>query len=168
MNNELINEYKDDRTKELRGIFSSFSILQNRLQTIFDKTDTKITSKQFLLLTMIRYSKTALSYTELGKQIGTSRQNVKKLAILLEKNGFVKIDTASSKGNKVSINITEYAEEYFNKVYDEHTEILEKIFADYSNEEIDMFYQLMTKLYSGVEKVEEGLTGQTGTTIRKS
>ncbi|KAF1298445.1 MarR family transcriptional regulator [Enterococcus sp. JM4C] len=151
---KLINEYEGERTDEIRGIFSSISILQNRLQTLFDKTDTKITMKQFMLLTMLRHSKGS-SYTELGKLLGSSRQNIKKLAVLLEKNGFIKIESATGKNNRVQLTLTDYAESYFEKVYADHTTILSDIFADYTDEEIHLFYGLITRLYVGVER-EEG------------
>lgn len=148
----LINEYEGDRVKEIRGVFSSISILQNRLQTIFDKSDTQITLKQFMVLAMIRHAKHAPSYTQLGELLGSSRQNIKKLVTLLEKNGFVEVKPG--KGNMVSIHLTDVASSYFGKVYDEHSIILERIFSVYSDEEIHTFYLLITKLYDGVKQEE--------------
>ena len=72
-------------------MFSTLCIAENRLQTIFDKSSSGITLKQFMLLTMVRQSEERLTFTQLGDLLGCSRQNIKKLAAVLEQKGFVTI-----------------------------------------------------------------------------
>ncbi|MDH6363336.1 MarR family transcriptional repressor of emrRAB [Enterococcus sp. PF1-24] len=152
---DLIQKFKDERNDEIRGIFASIFILQNRLQTIFDKTDEQLTLKQFMLLTMIKYSNEKTTYTQLGKLLGSSRQNVKKLAVSLEKKGFVTIEGEPQNNRNTAISLTKKAEEYTKTVYETHTKKLQSIFIEYSDEEIQLFYKMITKLYSGVEIAEK-------------
>ncbi|MGO0862648.1 MarR family transcriptional regulator, partial [Clostridioides difficile] len=63
----MIKNFSGERNNEVRGIFSSIFILQNRLQTIFDKTDEHLTLKQFMLLTMVKYADEKTTFTYLGK-----------------------------------------------------------------------------------------------------
>lgn len=150
----MIKEFSGKRENEIRGIFSSISILQNRLQTIFDKTDEALTLKQFMLLTMIKYSDKKTTLTHLGNLLGSSRQNVKKLATSLEQKGFITISHEIDNKKNTSLSLTQKAEDYADKVSALHTEKLNGIFSDYSDEEIYLFYQLITKLYAGVEREE--------------
>lgn len=150
----MIKEFSGKRENEIRGIFSSISILQNRLQTIFDKTDEALTLKQFMLLTMIKYSDKKTTLTHLGNLLGSSRQNVKKLATSLEQKGFITISHEIDNKKNTSLSLTQKAEDYADKVSALHTEKLNGIFSDYSDEEIHLFYQLITKLYAGVEREE--------------
>lgn len=153
--NELINEYSDNRENEIKGIFASIFILQNRLQTIFDKTDPELTLKQFMLLTMIRFSNGKTTFTHLGKLLGSSRQNIKKLALSLEKKEFIIIQQEVDNKRNTSITLTKKAVEYVDIVSELHTQKLTSLFNDYSTEEIHLFYQMITKLYVGVEREEE-------------
>ncbi|MHC5229140.1 MarR family winged helix-turn-helix transcriptional regulator [Enterococcus sp. LJL99] len=153
--NELINEYSDNRENEIKGIFASIFILQNRLQTIFDKTDPELTLKQFMLLTMIRFSNSKTTFTHLGKLLGSSRQNIKKLALSLEKKEFIIIQQEVDNKRNTSITLTKKAVEYVDIVSELHTQKLTSLFNDYSTEEIHLFYQMITKLYVGVEREEE-------------
>ncbi|WP_407124795.1 hypothetical protein [Marinilactibacillus psychrotolerans] len=51
--------------------------------------------------------------------------------------------------------MTKKAHEYSETVFDNHTDYLNNIFQDYSNDEIHLFYNMITKLYAGVERLEE-------------
>lgn len=150
----MIQQFEGSREKEQRGIFASIFILQNRLQTIFDKTDEHLTLKQFMLLTMINFSNEKTTYTSLGRLLGSSRQNVKKLAISLEKKEFIIINHEPENKRNTSLQMTQKAYDYLDIVLDTHSQKLNQIFADYTEEEIHFFYKMITKLYSGVEREE--------------
>jgi len=150
----MIRDFNDDRKNEIRGIFASIFILQNRLQTIFDKTDEHLTLKQFMLLTMVKYADEKTTFTYLGKLLGSSRQNIKKLVVSLEKKGFITIEHEPNNKRNTSIALTKKADEYSQKIQGLHTAKLNDIFQDYSTEEIHLFYQMITKLYTGVEREE--------------
>ncbi len=153
--NHMIEAFAGKRENEIRGIFSSISILQNRLQTIFDKTDEVLTLKQFMLVMMIKHSDEVTTFTHLGHLLGSSRQNVKKLAAALEEKGFITISHEAGNKKNTSLSLTQKAVSYYDKVFALHTEKLNSIFNDYSDDEIHLFYQLITKLYSGVEREEK-------------
>lgn len=88
---DLIRRFKGTRERQEKAVFSTLCIAENRLQTIFDRSSSGITLKQFMLLTMVRQSEERLTFTQLGDLLGCSRQNIKKLAAVLEQKGFVTI-----------------------------------------------------------------------------
>lgn len=104
---------------------------------------------------MIKYSEEKTTYTKLGQLLGSSRQNVKNLALSLEKKGVITITIEPSNKRNTLIILTKKAHEYSEAVFDNHTDYLNNIFQDYSNDEIHLFYNMITKLYAGVERLEE-------------
>ena len=94
---ELIQRFSKTREQQEKAIFSTLFILGNRLQTIFDERIPDITLKQFMLLSLIRQADTQMTFTQLGSMMGCSRQNVKKLAAVLERNGYVTIKKKQSR-----------------------------------------------------------------------
>ncbi|KRN06650.1 hypothetical protein FD15_GL000200 [Liquorilactobacillus sucicola DSM 21376 = JCM 15457] len=150
----MISKFKGSNTDEIRGIFASIFILQNRLQIIFDNNSEMLTLKQFMLLTMIKHTDKNTTLTHLGKLLGSSRQNIKKLAISLEKKGFITIKQEVGNKRNTALALTEKAKKYSTAVAELHTAKLNEIFSDYTQEEIHLFYKMITKLYTGVERQE--------------
>ena len=64
---DLIRRFKGTRERQEKAVFSTLCIAENRLQTIFDRSSSGITLKQFMLLTMVRQSELLLSNMEIGR-----------------------------------------------------------------------------------------------------
>lgn len=152
---KLSQKFSSTRQNQLKAIFSTLFIAANRLQTIFDKDVPDITLKQFMLMTMVKQTKEALTLTELGELLGCSRQNIKKLAGVLEKKGFVKIEKDADDLRAAKIRQTQKLESYFEQMSKAYQEKLGLIFEDYSDEEISLLFELMMKLYGGIERLEK-------------
>ncbi|HBF1253026.1 TPA: MarR family transcriptional regulator, partial [Clostridioides difficile] len=88
----LMKKYMVDDDSRKQAIFASIFVMQNKLQTTCDKLDPELTMKQWLLLAIADSVDETLTLTKLGELMGCSRQNVKKLAIALEKKGFIQIE----------------------------------------------------------------------------
>lgn len=151
--------WEDCRGREMqeKGLFASLFILQNRLQTAFDKADGEMTLKQFMLLVMARRALARSEYpsfTDLGRTLGCSRQNIKKLAVLLQKNGFVDILPSTRDARACTLQLTERANTYLEQQAPRNRSVLHRLFADYTDEELANFYRLMMKLYKGTGRIE--------------
>lgn len=149
---ELFKEYDCDTMHRIQAIFSSIFVLQNRMQTAGEKIQTQISMKQWLLLAMTECCPEPRTLTNLGTLMGCSRQNVKKLASALEKQGFVRLLSGSK--NSVQIELTEKVADYSKKIAERHAQTLQLLFADFSEEEIEQLFKLYAKLYAGMERVE--------------
>ena len=86
---DLTRKFSGTREDQGKAIFSTLFIAGNRLQTLFDSHIPELSLKQFMLLSMVRQSEEPLTFTQLGSLLGCSRQNIKKLADVLEKKGFI-------------------------------------------------------------------------------
>lgn len=151
--NNLFKEFDCDTPHRIQAVFSSIFILQNRMQTAGEKIQTQISMKQWLLLAMLGCCPQPRTLTNVGTLMGCSRQNVKKLALALEKQGFVRLIAGSS--NSVQIELAEKAAEYAQEMGERHARTLQLLFEDFSEEEIEQLFRLYAKLYAGVERVEK-------------
>lgn len=151
--NDLFDAYACDTKHQEQAIFTSLFVLQNRMQTAGDKLQTEISMKQWLLLAMVECCPPPHTLTRIGALMGCSRQNVKKLAQALERKGFVRLESGTS--NAVEVVLTDAAQSYTVNVEARHAQALALLFADFSEEEIAMLFQLYRKLYTGMTRVEQ-------------
>ena len=150
--NESFEQFNCDTTHRMQAIFSSIFVLQNRMQTAGEKLQTKISMKQWLLLAMTACCPEPRTLTNIGNLMGCSRQNVKKLALVLEKKGFVHLQLSSN--NSVLVELTEDVQHYAEEIGERQMKALSLLFADFSEEEIGQLFFLYSKLYTGLERVE--------------
>lgn len=154
---DIFKEYDCDTEHRVQAIFSSIFVLQNRMQTAGEKLQTQISMKQWLLLTMTACCPEPRTLTNVGNLMGCSRQNVKKLALALEKKGFVRLLSGSN--NSVRIELTEKVNEYAEEMDGRHLQSLKLLFADFSEDEIEQLFHFYAKLYAGMERVEKYAEG---------
>ncbi len=152
---QLCRRFSDTTERREKAIFNTLLIAGNRLQTVFDSRIPEITLKQFLLLSMIRQSEQKLSFTQLGSLLGCSRQNIKKLAQGLERKGFVTIEQSREDPRAFWICPTERVDFFFRREFSPYQEELKYLFQVYTEEEIELLFTLLVKLYDGIDNLEE-------------
>ena len=152
--NDLVTRFSSTTENQRKAIFSTLFIAGNKLQTLFDNHIPEISLKQFMLLSIVRQSNEPLTLTQLGNLLGCSRQNVKKLADVLMKKGFIHIRQSPCDARAVSICPTEKADEFFQKDFAEYQESLKYLFEVYTDKEIETLFILLSKLYSGIDNLE--------------
>lgn len=138
-----------DLMQKKRLIFSELFILQNKIQTNFDKMLGSISSKQFIILVIVVSFPYPPSLTEVAKHAGCSRQNVKKIASVLEKNGFITL--VPEKGTRAIRIVLEQ------KFYDFYDDFMEK-----SGVGLEILFDGMTEtqieaLFDGLHMVENNI-----------
>lgn len=158
--NDLITKFSGTTEYQQKAIFSTLFIATNRLQTLFDSHIPEISLKQFMLLSIVRQSKEPLTFTQSGNLLGCSRQNIKKLADVLMKKGFVTISPNPCDPRAMGIRITQKAEDYFQKEFSVYQEKLRYLFEVYTTEEIETLFTLLSKLYTGIDYFEKRISGE--------
>lgn len=152
MYKHLFEAFDIDSLHRRQGIFASIFILQNRMQTAGEKIQTEISMKQWLLLAMMEGCPESPTLTNLGNIMGCSRQNVKKLATALEKQGFVTL--SPGKSNSICVQQTKKAIAYGKEMEERTSKTLQLLFADFTEDEVKELFRLYAKLYTGIESVE--------------
>lgn len=158
--NDLITRFSDTTENQQKAIFSTLFIAGNKLQTLFDKNIPEVSLKQFMLLSMVRQSKEQLTFTQLGNLLGCSRQNIKKLADVLAKKGFITIVQSPLDTRAMCICPTEKVNDYFQNDFSKYQDELKYLFEVYTDKEIETLFMLLSKLYTGIENLEKKTAGQ--------
>lgn len=153
MMEQLLNRFDCDTPHRVMAIFCSIFIQQNRMQTACEKIQTDISMKQWLMLAMLEQCPKPKTLTNVGKLMGCSRQNIKKLAAALERKGYITMTEGAN--NSVCLEETEKVSDYSAVMDARRGRVLQLLFADFSEEEIAQFYSLYRKLYAGIERVED-------------
>ncbi|MCI5648320.1 MAG: MarR family winged helix-turn-helix transcriptional regulator [Fusicatenibacter sp.] len=153
MMEEMLDKYDCDTPHRMRALFCSIFIWQNRMQTACEKIQTDLSMKQWLLLAMVEECPEPKTLTRVGKLMGCSRQNIKKLATVLEQKGYLTMKEGAN--HSVCLEVTGKVEAYSAKMEERRGKALQLLFAEFSEEEIAGFYNLGKKLYEGVGQVEE-------------
>ena len=127
---DIFEEYDCDTEHRVQAIFSSIFVLENRMQTAGEKLQTQISMKQWLLLAMAACCPDPRTLTNVGNLMGCSRQNIKKLALALEKKGFVRLLLGVN--NSVLIELTDKVDQYDKESEKKKNVYCNRCFACYS------------------------------------
>ncbi|MDE7312937.1 MAG: MarR family transcriptional regulator [Eubacterium sp.] len=152
---DLITRFSSTTENQRKAIFSTLFIAGNKLQTLFDNHIPEVSLKQFMLLSVVRQSKEQLTFTQLGNLLGCSRQNIKKLADALMKKGFITIQQSPQDTRAMCICPTKKVNDYFQNDFFVYQEELKFLFEVYTDEEIETLFLLLSKLYAGIENLEQ-------------
>ncbi len=157
---ELTQKYASSTENQRKAVFSTLFIAGNKLQTLFDNHIPKVSLKQFMLLSIVRQSKEQLTFTQLGNILGCSRQNIKKLADVLMKKGFITIQQSPHDIRALCICPTEKVNDFYENEFSEYQEDLKYLFEVYTDKEIETLFILLSKLYAGIENLEKRATNE--------
>lgn len=157
---DLVTRFSGTTENQRKAIFSSLFIVGNKLQTIFDNHIPQISLKQFMLLSIVRQSREPLTFTQLGNILGCSRQNIKKLAEILEKKGFVIMQKSLHDTRAMCICPTDKVNDFFENDFSKYQEELQYLFEVYTDEEIKTLFILLSKMYAGIENLEKRIVDE--------
>ena len=149
----LLKEFDRDTPHRVMALFCGIFIQQNRMQTACEKIQTDISMKQWLMLAMLEQCPEPKTLTNVGKLMGCSRQNIKKLAAALAQKGYLTMTEGTN--NAVCLEETEKVAAYSAQMAERRSQVMQLLFADFSEAEISQFYALHRKLYAGIQRVEE-------------
>lgn len=140
-------EYKNMRAYIYGGIFA----LSNKLQLLGDKFDPNISTKQwFLIAAITSFENEAPTISMAAERIGSSRQNVKKMAVILEKRGFLKIIKDKEDGRIQRLELTKYCIDYFKQRNEGEERYIENLFRGFNQD-------LYIGLYRGMKQLEQNI-----------
>ena len=149
---KLLEQFDCDTSHRIQALFSGIFIQQNRLQTACEKIQTGLTMKQWLLLAMLECCDEPKTLSNVGRLMGCSRQNVKKLADSLMDKGYLTMN--SGQNHAVCLEPTGKVEAYSTEMSQRREQALRLLFSDFSEEEIRQLYRLHRKLYTGIAAVQ--------------
>lgn len=133
-------------------IFYRLFALQNRLHTIADRVLKDMTIRQWLLVATISGAPQTLNLSELGRAMGCSRQNIKKLAQPLVKLGYLIEETGDN--NQVMYTLGEHPEIQHADTTNDKYAVLEGLFLSFNRNDLEQMMVLQAKLEEGIVRLE--------------
>jgi DNA-binding MarR family transcriptional regulator len=145
-----------DILEKQKYIFGSLFLIANKLQVIGDQYmgQDGITTKQWFLTAMIsQFGDNPPTLSEVADLMGTSRQNVKQLALKLEEKDFLKIEKDEQDARALRLKLTEKSKEFWEEREDKDSEFIKDLFEDFSQEEVEVISRGFNKLFEKIEKM---------------
>ncbi|UNK21164.1 MarR family transcriptional regulator [Paenibacillus sp. N3/727] len=136
-------------------IFGGILTLANRLQVLGDKLDENVTLKQWLLIAVIsKFGRSSPTISEVAEMIGNSRQNVKKMALILERQGFVSLMKDDHDARIFRIHLTPKCIAYFQSRGEKEAQFMDALFDAFDENLTDGLYEGVRKLADNVIRME--------------
>lgn len=139
-----------------REIFALIFQLSNELQKYLDKilSEYDMTGKQFLLLIVIgTFENGDPTLGEITKRFGSSHQNVKQIAMKLEKKGYIEIKTDVNDTRVRRFKLTDKSIQFWDERDEDDLRRFVQLFAGIENKEIDDLQNGMEKIYENIKKL---------------
>jgi len=115
-----------------------------------------LTVTQFHLLWVVGQFENAPSIKEVAKELATSHQNVKQMALNLQRKGFLRMEKDDLDRRVLRIRLTQANDNYWKMKAQDHDRSVRNIFSDLSDEDLTMTWRIMEKLrYSFERKLGE-------------
>jgi len=144
-----------DITWKKKLVFSGVFVHENMLHAIMDRYLNGITCKQWLLMVVADAYDNPPDLSTLAAMLGCSRQNIKKLASELEKNGYACLTSSKTDGRSVCVQITENGKHIIDDSKNLEARVHNALFKEFSDKEISDYFDLSCKLVKGFAHLEE-------------
>jgi len=135
-------------------IFGKIFFLSNRLEYLGDNELRKegLTTKQWQLIAVTgKYFTLPPSVSEVAEVLSTTHQNVKQIALKLQKKGFISIDKDEKDKRVLRIRLTEKNTEYWESKSTDDVAFISSLFYGLSDQEIQKLYELLNKIQNNVD-----------------
>jgi DNA-binding MarR family transcriptional regulator len=150
-------KHTDINLEEADFIFAAIFLLANRMQIIGDKIDSSVSTKQwFVLAAVTRFIDTPPNIGDVAKLLGTSRQNIKKIANILERKGYMQLRKDPSDLRNIQLFLTDSCYDYFKSREQQENEYIKGIFFGIDDEMLKSLANGMSKLIENVDGMMEG------------
>ncbi len=141
-------------------VFGSLFLFANRLQVMGDRWDPDITMKQWFLIVMVaQFEEKPPTLTEVAEFMGSSRQNVKQLALKLEKRKFMRIEKDEKDNRALRLVLTEECNQFFSNRRHREQAFLDELYKGFEEAELDALYKNMYKLGENVFEMDKQSKG---------
>ncbi|AIQ53488.1 MarR family winged helix-turn-helix transcriptional regulator [Paenibacillus sp. FSL R7-0331] len=148
---------ENEQQEQQAYILGTLLMLANRIQALGDKLDAQMTTKQWLLIAVILKSgNTAPALTDLAVMTGSSRQNVKKMALILEKQGLVELAKDAQDARILRVRLTEECMVYFAGRSRKEEKFMAALFNDFDGELTGGLFRGLAGLSRNILLMEAG------------
>jgi DNA-binding MarR family transcriptional regulator len=132
----------------MQQVYATLFSLTNKIQGKGDSYMDHLTSRQFMAMMAVAHlSEEETSLNNVARKLGSTKQSVKQMVIILENKGYVKVVSSSKDKRAVNISITDSGKQALLEDSKNGILFLAELFTEFSTEEMETFWGLLKKLY---------------------
>lgn len=133
----------------------------NKIQALGDEALAELTSRQLMMLIAITHiPEGQVTLNRIASKLGATKQSTAQITNKLKNKGYLRTEKSSLDGRSVNIVITESGKKVFECSHAKGWEFLQTLFQDFSEEELDVFWKLLQRLYQFDGKGQDGFESQ--------
>lgn len=147
-----------DAMKDRNFVFGSIHIISNKKETMMERElkEYGITFKQWLLMAIIRNSfETPPTLNETARAMGSSHQNVKKIASILEDKGYAVLEKDKRDSRVTRIRLTEASDKLGAKIQGRATAFTALLFEGLSDDDMAKARLVLQGMMENLAKMEQ-------------
>jgi len=147
-----------DNVNDSAFIFGSVLVVANKMDTLLDRVLNKhnITSKQwFLLLILFNLFEHPPTIKEVSKEMGSSHQNVKQVALKLKEKGMLKLERDKKDLRVTRLVVTEKSYDFWKETEIDGMKFMKEFYAGVENDKLESGRLLLTQIMQNLEIMEE-------------
>ena len=139
-------------------LFGATFVLANRtdalLEAEFKKFD--ITTKQWLLSIVIdNLFDQPPTIKEAAREMGSSHQNVKQIALKLEQKGFLTLEKDKKDARVIRLKLTENSLVFWEKLRAEGSTFTQALFKDINKADLEIARRVMEKMLLNIDEIDK-------------
>lgn len=140
-------------------LFGGAFILANKMQLVADRMVEGLSTKQWFLLRNLKDLplEPPPTITKLAKETDTSRQNVSKMLVGLQRQGYVVLCGNSEDRRSQVIEITEQGSQILAQVAEEANPFFEELFLGISRKECEAAGRVIIKMIENLHKMQQDM-----------
>lgn len=139
-------------------VFGALFVTANLMETLLDRAFASygITSKQWLLLITIQsLFQEAPTVSQVAAAMGTSHQNVKQVALNLEKRGFLRLEKDKQDARAVRLFVTDACRAFAEDTQQAGEQFMNEAFSGVSNEDAHGARNTMHALWQNALRIKQ-------------
>lgn len=137
-------------------LFGEIFLLSNRLQIIGDSYLKEITTKQWFLMVIIeRFGEYHPTLSEVAKELGSSRQNLKQIALKLQNKGYLTIEKDTKDSRVLRLSLTKKSGQFWAGREEQDKEFIKSLFSGVSANEIEVMLRGFSQVFGNIHKIGE-------------
>jgi len=147
---------EQNRQREISESVGIIFLLERRLAYLFDQVfaESNLTAKQWLVLAAVeKLCAEEPAIQEVARQLSTSHQNIKAIALNLEKRGFITLYKDEQDKRVTRMAITEQCKTFWADRGDQDQAIFAELFQDFNDQEKVILHSALLKLLKRADKL---------------
>jgi len=153
---------KDEKLSDRQYLFGMIFIVSNRVDTMLEREFRRfdITTKQWFLSVIIdNLFDNPPTMKEAAKEMGSSHQNVKQVALKLEQKGLLNLQKDKRDARITRLKLTENSYNFWEKVRKEGTTFTQALFKNIDKDELAVARIVMQKMQSNINEMDNKSNG---------